>query len=124
MGKEAVCGFNEAVFNKFYQAGSTTVEILDEIGDEASSVVRFNMRATARSGNSYDVPPPSHPCSISTFHKPLGRTVSWQPAPVMVPAVLCRWSTCCSPRRVAGWCMRWWRSWTATHPTSSTQATQ
>ena len=55
MGKEAVCGFNEAVFNKFYQAGSTTVEILDEIGDEASSVVRFNMRATARSGNSYDV---------------------------------------------------------------------
>ena len=58
VGKEAVCGFNEAVFNKFYQAGSTTVEILDEIGDEASSVVRFNMRATARSGNSYDVPPP------------------------------------------------------------------
>ena len=115
MGKEAVCGFNEAVFNKFYQAGSTTVEILDEIGDEASSVVRFNMRATARSGNSYDVPPPSHPCCW---------LAGWQPAPVMPPGALCRWSTCCSPRRVAGCCMRWWRSWTATHPTSSTQATQ
>jgi ketosteroid isomerase-like protein len=54
-GKEAVCGFNVAVFTKFYQEGTTTVEILDEIGTEASSVVRFNMRATSRAGHSYDV---------------------------------------------------------------------
>ena len=31
------------------------VEILDEVGDEASSVVRFNMRAVSRRGHSYDV---------------------------------------------------------------------
>ena len=54
-GKEAVCGFNVAVFTKFYQEGTTVVEILDEVGDEASSVVRFNMRAVSRAGHSYDV---------------------------------------------------------------------
>lgn len=55
VGKDAVCGFNTAVFTKFYEPGSTTVEILDEIGDESSSVVRFNMHAMSRRGNSYDV---------------------------------------------------------------------
>ena len=40
-GKAAVCAFNRAVFEKFYQPSSVQVEILDEIGDEASSVVRF-----------------------------------------------------------------------------------
>lgn len=54
-GKAAVCGFNEAVFTKFYKEGTTVVEILDEIGDQASSVVRFNMRAVSRAGHSYDV---------------------------------------------------------------------
>ena len=84
-GKEATCAFNTAVFTKFYEAGSTTVEILvldqpwiraetprspdltadcvcvlcyvvqDDVGDEASSCVRFNMRATSRAGHSYDV---------------------------------------------------------------------
>jgi hypothetical protein len=32
-----------------------TTEILDELGDEKSSVVRFNFRATSRAGNPYDV---------------------------------------------------------------------
>ncbi len=55
VGKEAVLGFNSAVFNKFYEPGSMTVDVLDEIGDEASSVVRFNIHAMSRRGNSYDV---------------------------------------------------------------------
>lgn len=55
VGKEAVCGFNTAVFTKFYEPGSTRVDILDEIGDEGSSVVRFIMRATSRRGNPYNV---------------------------------------------------------------------
>lgn len=56
VGKTAVIGFNEAVFTKFYEPGSTRVEILDEIGDESSSVVRFNFRATSRrSGHPYAV---------------------------------------------------------------------
>ncbi len=55
VGKDAVCGFNEAVFTKFYEPGSVTVEILDEIGDEASSVVRFVFRAVTGSGDSYGV---------------------------------------------------------------------
>lgn len=55
VGKAAVCGFNEAVFTKFYEPGSVSVEILDELGDEASSVVRFNFRATSRRGHPYAV---------------------------------------------------------------------
>ena len=54
-GKNAVCAFNHAVFDKFYKPGSVTVEILDEIGDEASSVVRFVFRATSRRGHLYAV---------------------------------------------------------------------
>lgn len=55
VGKAAVAGFNEAVFSKFYEPGSVTVEILDELGDEASSVVRFNFRAMSRRGHPYAV---------------------------------------------------------------------
>jgi ketosteroid isomerase-like protein len=55
LGKAAVTGFNEAVFAKFYLPGSVSVEILDELGDEASSVVRFNFRATSRRGHPYAV---------------------------------------------------------------------
>lgn len=55
VGKAAVTGFNEAVFTKFYEPGSVRVEILDELGDEASSVVRFNFRATSRRGLPYAV---------------------------------------------------------------------
>ena len=54
-GKEAVRGFNTAVFTKFYEPGSVTVDIHDEIGDEESSVVRFDFHATSRRGHSYDV---------------------------------------------------------------------
>lgn len=54
-GKAAVTKFNEAVFHKFYKAGSVAVEILDEIGDEASSVVRFNFRAQSARDHAYDV---------------------------------------------------------------------
>ena len=54
-GKTAVCAFNRAVFNKFYEPGSVVVEILDEIGNEASSVVRFVFRASSRRGNPYAV---------------------------------------------------------------------
>lgn len=55
VGKEAVLAFNSAVFTKFYEPGSMTAEILDEIGDEAASVVRLNLHAMSRRGNSYDV---------------------------------------------------------------------
>ncbi len=55
VGRAAVCGFNEAVFNKFYEAGSVTIDLLDEIGDEASSVVRFVFRAMSSRGNPYNV---------------------------------------------------------------------
>lgn len=55
VGKAAVRAFNEAVFGKIYQAGSTSVELLDEIGDEASSVVRVNFRGTSRRGHAYAV---------------------------------------------------------------------
>jgi len=54
-GKQAVRAFNEAVFTKFYEPGSAEVEILDEIGNEASSVVRFVFRAISRRGNPYNV---------------------------------------------------------------------
>ena len=55
VGKAAVTAFNEAVFSKFYEPGSVTVEILDELGDAASSVVRFNFRALSRRGHPYAV---------------------------------------------------------------------
>jgi len=55
VGKDAVCAFNDAVFTKFYEPGSVAVEILDEIGDEVSSVVRFVFRAVTGSGNPYSV---------------------------------------------------------------------
>lgn len=55
VGKAAVTGFNEAVFTKFYEPGSVRVEVLDEVGDEASSVVRFNFRAMSRRGHPYAV---------------------------------------------------------------------
>ncbi len=55
VGKEAVLAFNSAVFTKFYEPGSIKAEILDEIGDEAASVVRLNLHAMSRRGNSYDV---------------------------------------------------------------------
>jgi ketosteroid isomerase-like protein len=55
IGKAAVTAFNEAVFTKFYEPGSVVVEILDELGNEASSVVRFNFRATSRRGLPYAV---------------------------------------------------------------------
>jgi len=55
VGKEAVTGFNNAVFNKIYQPGSVRVIVHDELGDEASSVVRFDFHATSRRGHAYDV---------------------------------------------------------------------
>ena len=55
VGKEAVCAFNDAVFNKIYDGSKMRVDIQDEIGDEASSVVRFNIHAESRRGNSDDV---------------------------------------------------------------------
>jgi ketosteroid isomerase-like protein len=55
VGKDAVTGFNQAVFGKFYEAGSVTVDIHDEVGDEASSVVRFDFHALSTRGHSYDV---------------------------------------------------------------------
>jgi ketosteroid isomerase-like protein len=55
VGKVAVCAFNRAVFEKFYEPASVAVEILDEIGDEASSVVRFVYRATTRRKHPYAV---------------------------------------------------------------------
>ena len=55
IGKDAVSAFNDAVFNKIYDGSKMRVEIQDELGDEASSVVRFYIRAESRRGNSYDV---------------------------------------------------------------------
>ena len=55
VGKAAVTAFNDAVFNKIYDGSKMRVEIQDEIGDEASSVVRFIIHAISRRGNSYDV---------------------------------------------------------------------
>ena len=54
-GKDAVVGFNTAVFTKFYEPGSVRVDIHDELGDESSSVVRFDFHAMSRRGNPYDV---------------------------------------------------------------------
>ena len=55
VGADAVIAFNRAVFEKFYEPGSVTVEIHDELGDESSSVVRFDFSATTRRGHRYDV---------------------------------------------------------------------
>ena len=55
VGKDAVCGFNDAVFNKIYDGSQMSVSIHDELGDESSSVVRFDIHAVSRRGNSYDV---------------------------------------------------------------------
>ena len=54
-GKDAVTGFNQAVFQKFYETGSVRVDIHDEIGDEASSAVRFDFHARSTRGHDYDV---------------------------------------------------------------------
>lgn len=55
IGKDAVVGFNTAVFSKFYEPGSVRVDIHDEVGDETSSVVRFDFHAMSRRGHAYDV---------------------------------------------------------------------
>ena len=55
VGKEAVCGFNEAVFHKIYEPGSFSSTVHDELGDEASSVVRCDFHARSRRGHTYDV---------------------------------------------------------------------
>lgn len=55
IGKAAVTAFNDAVFNKIYDGSNMRIEIHDEVGDEASSVVRFDIHAMSRRGNSYDV---------------------------------------------------------------------
>jgi ketosteroid isomerase-like protein len=55
IGKESVTAFNEAVFTKFYMPGSVQVDILDELGDTASSAVRFTFRATSRRSHAYAV---------------------------------------------------------------------
>lgn len=55
VGKAAVMGFNDAVFNKIYDNDSLRVVIHDEIGSEESSVVRFDMHGMSRRGMSYDV---------------------------------------------------------------------
>ena len=54
-GKEAVIKFNNAVFYTFYKKNSVSVEILDEIGDEESSVVRFNFHGQSARNHVYDV---------------------------------------------------------------------
>ncbi|MEM9564293.1 MAG: nuclear transport factor 2 family protein [Actinomycetota bacterium] len=60
VGKAAVTAFNEAVFGKFYDPATVTVEIHDEIGGpdadgDGSSVVRFDIHATSTRGHPYDV---------------------------------------------------------------------
>lgn len=55
VGVDAVVAFNTAVFTKFYEPASVTVDIHDELGDESSSVVRFDFHAMSRRGHRYDV---------------------------------------------------------------------
>ena len=55
VGKAAVTAFNDAVFNKIYDGASIHVVIHDELGDEDSSVVRFDLHGVSRRGHSYDV---------------------------------------------------------------------
>ena len=54
-GIDAVKSFNDAVFKKIYDGTNMQVTIHEEIGHEASSVVRFDIHATSKRGNSYDV---------------------------------------------------------------------
>jgi ketosteroid isomerase-like protein len=55
VGKPAVMAFNAAVFGKFYDPGSIRADIHDEIGDEASSVVRLDLHGRSTRGHDYDV---------------------------------------------------------------------
>lgn len=55
IGPDVVVAFNKAVFTKFYEPGSVAVFIHAEIGDAASSVVRFDFHARSRRGHDYDV---------------------------------------------------------------------
>ncbi|MEM9516540.1 MAG: nuclear transport factor 2 family protein [Actinomycetota bacterium] len=55
IGKDAVTAFNRAVFGKFYDAASVAVNVHDEVGDEHSSVVRFDLHAVSARGHAYDV---------------------------------------------------------------------
>ena len=53
-GKKAVVAFNESIWRDVYRPDSAT-EILDEVGDDESSAVRFIYRATfVRSGTPYE----------------------------------------------------------------------
>jgi len=53
-GKDAVVAFNELIWRDVYQP-DCTIEILDEVGDDNSSAVRFIYRATfVRSGTAYE----------------------------------------------------------------------
>ena len=53
-GKDAVVAFNESIWRDVYLPDCTT-EILDEVGDDSSSAVRFIYRATfVRSGIAYE----------------------------------------------------------------------
>lgn len=55
IGKSSVVEFNHRVWGKFYYP-EVDVEILDELGDESLSAVRFNYRAKLRnSGDPYDL---------------------------------------------------------------------
>lgn len=55
IGRDAVLAFNTAVFMKFYEPGSVSIVLHDEIGDAASSVVRMDFHAHSRRGYDYDV---------------------------------------------------------------------
>lgn len=55
VGADAVVAFNRAVFTKFYEPGSVTVDIHDEVGSGPASVVRFDFHAVSRRGHRYDV---------------------------------------------------------------------
>lgn len=55
VGAEAVVAFNRAVFEKFYEPGSVSVEIHHELGDVSQSVVRFDFSARTRRGHGYGV---------------------------------------------------------------------
>jgi ketosteroid isomerase-like protein len=53
-GKDAVVAFNQLIWRDVYQP-DCTIEILDEVGDDNSSAVRFIYRATfVRSGTAYE----------------------------------------------------------------------
>jgi ketosteroid isomerase-like protein len=53
-GKDAVVAFNESIWRDVYRPDCTT-EIMDEVGDDESSAVRFVYRAIfVRSGTGYE----------------------------------------------------------------------